>query len=125
MTTIHSFQGGEDGAGPTGGLLIDNAGNLYGTTKMGGTGNFCGGGCGTVFKMTPDGTITVLYNFTGQSDGARPTGALIADAAGNLYGTTSQGGHDHGTVFKIAPDGTETQLYAFDGAMPGKLLPAG
>jgi len=115
MTTIHSFQGGEDGAGPTGGLLIDNAGNLYGTTKMGGTGNFCGGGCGTVFKMTPDGTITVLYNFTGQSDGARPTGALIADAAGNLYGTTSQGGHDHGTVFKIAPDGTETQLYAFDG----------
>jgi uncharacterized repeat protein (TIGR03803 family) len=65
--------------------------------------------------MTPDGAITVLYNFVGQSDGARPTGALIADAAGNLYGTTSQGGHDHGTVFKIALDGSETQLYAFSG----------
>ena len=92
MTTIHSFQGSEDGAGPTGGLLIDSAGNLYGTTKMGGSGNFCTGGCGSVFKLTPDGTNTVLYNFAGQSDGARPTGSLIADAAGNLYGTTSQGG---------------------------------
>jgi uncharacterized repeat protein (TIGR03803 family) len=115
MTTIHSFQGSEDGAGPTGGLLIDGSGNLYGTTKIGGTGNFCGGGCGTVFEIAPDGTKTVLYNFVGQTDGASPTSSLIADENHNLYGTTPQGGHGHGTVFRLAPDGTETQLYAFNG----------
>jgi uncharacterized repeat protein (TIGR03803 family) len=115
LTTIYNFQGGSDGGGPLGGLLIDGAGNLYGTTKFGGSGNFCSGGCGTVFKIAPDGTKTVLYNFAGQSDGARPTGSLIADAQNNLYGTTPLGGHDHGTVFRLAPDGTETQLYAFNG----------
>lgn len=115
MTTIHSFEG-TDGAAPAGGLAIDGAGNLYGTSIMGGSGDFCGGGCGTLFKMAPDGTTTVLHNFTGQSDGARPTGALAIDGAGNLYGTTALGGLGHGTVFKIAPNGTETQLYAFNGS---------
>lgn len=115
LTTIYHFQGGEDGGIPLGGLLLDNAGNLYGTTKMGGAGDFCTGGCGTVFKLAPNGTKTVLYNFAGQSDGAAPVSSLIADTNGNLYGTTPLGGHDHGTVFRIAPDGTETQLYAFNG----------
>jgi uncharacterized repeat protein (TIGR03803 family) len=115
MTTIYSFQGGADGSAPLGGLLIDSAGNLFGTTRLGGTGTFCGGGCGTVFKLAPNGTKTILYNFTGQSDGATPTGSLIADAQGNLYGTTALGGHDHGTVFRVTPGGVETQLYAFNG----------
>ncbi|HVU21311.1 MAG TPA: choice-of-anchor tandem repeat GloVer-containing protein [Rhizomicrobium sp.] len=118
LTTIYSFQGGEDGGGPSGGLLIDDAGNLFGTTKYDGAPGAClgGGGCGTVFKLAANGTKTVLYNFTGGSDGAKPTGALIADSQGNLYGTTTLGGQDHGTVFKLAPNGTETQLYAFNGA---------
>lgn len=118
MTTIYSFQGGEDGGGPSGGLLIDNAGNLYGTTKYDGAPGACagGGGCGTVFKLAPNGAKTVLYSFTGGADGLKPTGGLIADAQGNLFGTTTLGGHDHGTVFKIAPNGTETQIYAFNGS---------
>lgn len=115
MTTIYSFQGGADGGAPAGGLLLDSAGNLYGTTRIGGTGTFCNAGCGTAFKLAPDNSKTVLHNFAGQSDGAMPTGSLIADAQGNLYGTTSLGGNDRGTVFKLAPDGTETQLHAFNG----------
>jgi len=116
VTTMHSFQGGEDGSGPTGGLLIDGTGNLYGTTKFGGLPATCGNvGCGTVFKIAPNGTKTVLYNFAGNSDGGRPTGALIADAQSNLYGTTTLGGQGYGTIFKLAPNGSETQLYAFNG----------
>lgn len=116
LTTIYRFQGGEDGGIPLGGLLLDDAGNLYGTTKMGGTGDFCNGGCGTVFRLAPDGTKTVLYNFTGQGDGAAPVSSLIADGSGNLYGTTPLGGQGHGTIFRIAPDGSETQLHAFSGS---------
>jgi uncharacterized repeat protein (TIGR03803 family) len=121
MTTIHSFQGGDDGGLPQGGLLLDSDGNLYGTTKYGGTGNFCADGCGTVFKLAQDGTLTTLHNFTGQSDGSRPTSGLIADANHNLYGTAPLGGQGFGIVFKIAPDGTKTDLHGFngsDGAQP-------
>lgn len=115
MTTLYSFQGGADGSGPTGGLMIDSQGNLYGTTFKGGSFDGCADGCGTVFKMAPDGTKTVLYSFAGLSDGARPTGSLIADKQNNLYGTTTLGGNGRGTVYKLAPDGTETRLYAFNG----------
>jgi len=115
MTTIHSFDG-TDGTAPSGGLAIDGDGNLYGSATMGGSGDFCTGGCGTVFKMTPDGTTTVLHNFTGESDGAKPTGGMAIDGAGTLYGTTTLGGLGHGVVFKIAPDGNETILHAFTGA---------
>jgi uncharacterized repeat protein (TIGR03803 family) len=118
-TVLYRFTGG-DGANPTAGLIADASGNLYGTTELGGGANGCSGGCGTVFKLTPSGTETVLYRFTGGSDGASPFAALIADGAGNLYGTTFFGGASgHGTVFKLTPSGTETVLYSFTGGSDG------
>ncbi|HTK80169.1 MAG TPA: choice-of-anchor tandem repeat GloVer-containing protein [Rhizomicrobium sp.] len=123
---IYAFKGGSDGGRPLAGLTRDADGNLYGTTQLGGSAD-CGG-CGTVFKIAPDGTKTVLYSFVGGSDGAFPSATLIRDAQGNLYGTTVQGGNDcHvkkggcGTIFKIAPDGHETVLYAFKGHGDGGL----
>src|SRR5436190_2003791 len=95
LTTLYSFTG-SDGARPYAGLIADASGNLYGTTDNGGA-----SGYGTVFKVTPTGTETVLYSFTGGSDGAYPLAGLIADASGNLYGTTYLGGaNGYGTVFK-------------------------
>ncbi len=115
-----------DGASPSGGVIMDHAGNLYGTAGEGGKN--CQ--CGTVFKLSPDsaGTETVLYNFCSQnncSDGGGPDG-VIMDSAGNLYGATAGGGtYYQGVVFKLAPHGTETVLYNFcsqnnctDGANP-------
>lgn len=113
-TVLYAFAGGSDGSYPTAGLTKDTAGNLYGTTELGGTG--CGGyGCGIIFKLAADGTETVLYAFTGGSDGNNPEASLIEDKAGNLYGTTEAGGVRYGTIFKLAPDGTKTILYAFAG----------
>ncbi|MGH6839302.1 MAG: choice-of-anchor tandem repeat GloVer-containing protein [Methylocella sp.] len=105
-TVLHSFAGGSDGSDPVGGLIADSSGNLFGTTGGGG-GSGCGGsGCGTVFKLTPGGTETVLYSFTGGSDGGLPRAGLIADSGGNLYGTTLNGGaSDAGTVFKLTGTG--------------------
>ena len=105
-TILHSFGNGTDGAGPGGGSLIfDAAGNLYGTTTLGGTFN-CpsdGGGCGTVFELTPTvggaWTETVLYNFRRGSDGHLPYAGLIFDATGNLYGTTLAGGIYNCSIF--------------------------
>jgi uncharacterized repeat protein (TIGR03803 family) len=131
FTVLRAFPG-EDGAVPAGGLIRDDAGNLYGEAQTGG-GSFCvvaGQGCGTVFKIASDGTFTVLYRFQGGTDGDLPMGGLIRDAAGNLYGTTEAGGGNTcnevgcGIVFKIAPDGTETVLYRFAGGLDG-LSPAG
>jgi uncharacterized repeat protein (TIGR03803 family) len=94
------------------GLTADAAGNLYGTTSQSGL-----GGVGTVFKLTPTGVETVLYNFTGGADGGVPLAGLIADAAGNLYGTTQAGGASgDGTIFKVTPAGIETVLHSFSGA---------
>jgi uncharacterized repeat protein (TIGR03803 family) len=118
-----------DGAFPEAGLYEDSDGNLYGTTVAGGSGIGCGGnyGCGTVFKLSPDGTQTVLYSFcsqTGCSDGNYPVAGLIRDETGNFYGTTRNGGNSlctvgsHvgcGTVFKLSPNGTETVLHTFSG----------
>jgi uncharacterized repeat protein (TIGR03803 family) len=123
-TVLYSFKGGGDGGVPAGTLIADSSGNLYGTTSEGGGSGCFGNGCGTVFKLAPDGTETVLHAFTGGSDGAHPNVALIADGAGNLYGTTGGGGitlcyEGCGTVFKLAPDGTETVLHAFTGAATG------
>jgi len=107
-----------DGALPNGPLVADSAGNLYGTTSNGGSTN-CFDGCGTVFRLAPDGTETVLYAFcskdTACPDGKNPISPLILDSSGNLYGTTESGGtgEDGGTVFKLAPEGTETVLYSF------------
>jgi uncharacterized repeat protein (TIGR03803 family) len=121
-TVLHSFTGGADGAYPLAGLILDAAGNLYGTTEYGGN-LACnsGVGCGTVFKMDPAGKETVLYAFTRGVDGAgKPIAAVIRDAAGSLYGTTSQGGpFSSGTVFKVDTTGSETVLYTFTGGRGG------
>jgi uncharacterized repeat protein (TIGR03803 family) len=115
-TILHSFAGTAAGAYPVGGLVLDGSGNAYGTTYVGGAGDF-----GTVFKVFPDGTHTVLHSFLG-SNGAYPYGRLVFDGNGILYGTTTYGGAAGvGTVFKLAPDGTHTVLHAFlggDGAYP-------
>jgi uncharacterized repeat protein (TIGR03803 family) len=119
-TVLHSFSG-NDGAQPIAGLIADGNGNLYGTTAKGGA-----SGNGVVFKLAPGGTYTVLYSFTGGSDGRFPQAGLIADSSGNLYGTTQFGGATgNGVVFKLTPGGTETVLYSFchlpgctDGAYP-------
>lgn len=114
---LYSFAGGDDGAQPVSGVVMDQAGNLYGTTANEGIGS------GTVFKLAPDGTETVLHSFTCKKDGCGPDGALIADGTGTMYGTTGAGGHKEGVVFSISPDGDERTLYAFerggaDGASP-------
>lgn len=125
--TLYKFKNGSDGATPYAGLISDSAGNLYSTTNIGGAGSCEFGGCGTVYKLAPNGTETVLYSFLDGNDGAEPFGGLIADGSGNLYGTTAIGGaFSVGTVFRIAPDGSETTLYSFqggsDGAHPGSTL---
>ena len=116
-TVLYSFTGGADGAFPEAALIRDNAGNLYGTTTQGGSDNI-----GVVFKVDPSGTETVLHSFTGGADGVIPVGGLLRDAAGNLYGTTSQGGtSNNGILFKISPRGKETILHTFTGgAKDGK-----
>jgi uncharacterized repeat protein (TIGR03803 family) len=122
--TLYVFQGGSDGASPVSGLIIDKAGNLYGVTPLGGGNTNCLYGCGTVFEITPGGTETVLYAFG--SNAASPAGNLIADKAGNLYGTTTLGGaHDQGTVFEIAAGGSEAVLYSFRGDKDGAEPQAG
>ncbi len=99
---LYSFAGGNDGATPVGGLIAAN-GTLYGTTTAGGTGSACGGGCGTVFALSPLGVKRVLYNFGGLANGGRPTGEL-RDVNGSLYGTTREGGTSgKGTVFVVTP----------------------
>jgi uncharacterized repeat protein (TIGR03803 family) len=114
FTTLHAFEGRDDGAQPFAGLVQATNGDFYGTTSSGGANND-----GTVFKITPSGTVTTLYNFCSQSacaDGAHPyLGALAQATNGDLYGTTYGGGANgnYGTVFKITPSGTLTTLYSF------------
>lgn len=112
---IYSFKGGPaDGVNPTN-IIRDHDGNLYGTTYNGGLTGCPGGDCGTVFKIAPEGTESVLHFFAGGRDGANPAAGLLRDKKGNLYGTTKYGGNrlSDGTIFKIAPDGTETLLHVF------------
>src|SRR5437667_354562 len=88
---LYGFGGGDDGAYPVGGLIMDTKGNLYGTTEYGGSG--CSDStCGVVFQLASDGTETVLHTFTGGSDGLIPAAGLIRDSNGNLYSTTYKGG---------------------------------
>jgi uncharacterized repeat protein (TIGR03803 family) len=121
-TVLYSFTGEQDGGNPWAGLVRDLDGNLYGTTVSGGdfasTCFFRGESrCGTVFMLDKEGKETVLYSFTGGSDGANPQGALVRDSAGRLYGTTTFGGIPLGcgTVFTVDSEGKETVLYAFKG----------
>ena len=115
LTTLHTFAGySTDGASPYAGLVQATDGNFYGTTYAGGTSGNCQGGCGTVFRITPGGTLTTLHSFDWY-DGASPTGALVQGNDGNFYGTTYGGGAEPrvGTVFKITPGGALTTLYSF------------
>jgi uncharacterized repeat protein (TIGR03803 family) len=114
FTTVYEFcKTGTctDGARPAGGLIQAINGDLYGTTEYGGS--QCES-CGTVFRMTPGGTLTTLFNFTAGAGGERPIASLVQAANGNLYGTTALGGESNtGTIFKITPTGTWTGLASF------------
>jgi len=128
---LHQFTGAPDGWFPRGPLTSDAEGNLYGTTQQGGS----SGDVGTAYKVDSTGKETVLYSFTGGTDGCYADGGVILDAAGNLYGATGGGGDPgfcvgYGVVFKLDPAGTLTVLHAFgggDGSGPGSLIfdPAG
>src|SRR6266567_2955163 len=112
FTTLHSFDL-TDGGNTYAGLVQATDGNLYGTTVGGGA-----KGDGTVFKITPSGTLMTLYSFcskSGCTDGAYPFAGLVQATDGNFYGTTFKGGAhpSSGTVFKITPSGTLTTLYSF------------
>jgi uncharacterized repeat protein (TIGR03803 family) len=145
MQTLHSFVGETDGAAPVASLVADSAGNVYGTTSAGGSKTSCLGsaqiGCGVVFELSPPRNPggawkeTVLYRFTGGSDGAMPVAGLVFDQAGNLYGTTGEGGtfdglcstdqldYGCGVVFELSPQAggtwSESVLYAFTGLGDG------
>ena len=120
LTTLYSFcsQGFlcTDGNYPFAALVQATDGNFYGTTYEGGANT--GVSAGTVFKITPSGTLTTLYSFCSQSgctDGSMPIAGLVQAANGDFYGTTQSGGAniDSGTVFKITPSGRLTTLYSF------------
>ena len=134
---LYRFQGGSDGNSPQASMIADKAGNLYGTTSLGGGSANCTNGCGTAFKLAPPTqtggawTETILHSFQGGADGATPFGGLIADAAGNLFGMTSAGGNGNcanvgltgcGTVFELSPSGTGWTyqvIYSFQGVPSG------
>ena len=116
LTTLHSFDF-TDGESPSA-LVQGTDGNFYGTTYYGGSNTSCSNlGCGTVFKITPAGTLKTLYNFcaqTGCTDGSVPVGLVLA-SNGNLYGTTQyNGANGYGTVFEITEAGKLTTLHSFD-----------
>jgi len=124
-TVLYSFRGvrknGNDGASPMAALVMDQAGNLYGTTSSGGS----GAGCGTVFELS--GTReSVLYRFSGGTDGCSPFAEVALDSEGNFYGTTLLGGDPScnsngscGVVFKLTSSGVETLLHTFTGGEDG------
>ena len=123
-SVLYSLSGGVDGSTPYAGLVFDNKGNLFGTTEIGGgTGCYLHMGCGTIFELTyvpgVGWTEHLLYSFQDSSDGSIPGGGLIFDSAGNLYGTTTNGGNGGGgTVFELSPSGdtwTYKLLYSFSG----------
>ena len=119
---LYNFTGGADGAVPYATVILDNAGNLFGTAESGGS-----SGKGTVFQLSPSQggwTFNLVYTFTGGTDGAKPVGGVIVDATGNLYGTTSAGGGfcQCGTVYKLTPSQTGWTfqvLHSFQGGSDG------
>jgi uncharacterized repeat protein (TIGR03803 family) len=129
QTILHAFQGGFNlkPKVPTGGLLMDKFGNIFGTTLFGGNAN-CSLGCGTIYRLDKAGTLRVRYKFTGGADGNQPFGPLVQDADGNLYGVAQSGGNlscpefpgtGCGTVFKLAKNRTLTVLHTFNGGLDG------
>lgn len=127
LTTLHTFSG-PDGKSPRAALILGSDGNFYGTTSTGGANDsaLCDGtGCGTIFKITPEGVLTTLYRFCARrdcADGQWPTSSLVEGTDGNFYGTNYGGGaFNYGTAFKITPEGRLTTLHSFslsDGAIP-------
>lgn len=131
LTTLYNFSA-PDGTGPRGPLAEGTNGSFYGTTKAGGTGP-CDLGCGTIFSITPAGTLTTLYNFGG-SDGQTPDSGLVLGSDANFYGTTYQGGNPKsgyhrtscdvlgdcaqnppGTLYQVTSAGSLTTLFDFNG----------
>jgi uncharacterized repeat protein (TIGR03803 family) len=133
LNPLYSFAGGNDGASPGGRVSLAPDGTLYGTTSEGGCSGCNGAGCGTVFHLIPSPAAptsalapwseTVLYRFSGGSDGARPDGDLTFDQSGNIYGTAGGGGNNnYGVVYELTPSGvgwTETALYSPQGSGGG------
>lgn len=140
LTILYTLNGTTDGGGLVSGLISDGYGNLYGAASGGGINNCDGGGCGTVFKLSRHGSgwiFSVLYRFTGLSDGWGPQAPLAVAPDGTLYGTTYYGGSDGcfrawgcGTVFRLSPppnfcptascDWKKTTLYEFTGLVDGE-----
>jgi len=127
LTTLYTFcpqgscpDGGPDGANPLAALVMGSDGSFYGTTAQGGNTSACTFGCGTVFKITPSGTLTTLHTFSDGTDGLNP-GQIMQALDGNFYGTTV------GTLFKITPGGALTTIHTFtftDGYTPVGLIQA-
>jgi len=119
LTTLHTLAFAE-GQYPFAPLVQGTDGNLYGTAQLGGRSTKCVGGCGTVFKITPSGALSVLYNFD-ELHGEVPLGPLMQGSDGNFYGTTTGGGtygpHCCGVIFKITPAGALTVLHDFPGSL--------
>ena len=120
---------------PAGGLFMDKAGSLFGTTVSGGIAT-CIGGCGTIFRLDPTGKLHVVYEFTGASDGSLPFGPLVQDGRGNLYGVARTGGDlscsdplfpgsGCGTVFKLAKNRKLFTLHIFRGGFNGSIPQGG
>ncbi len=126
--TLYSFAGAPDGVFPYGALLFDAAGNIYGTTYYGGT-----NGLGAVYKLSPtlsgEWDETVIYSFQAGNDGNSSISNLVSDPAGNLYGTTSEGGLGSGTIFELSPGPNETWIesipHSFQGSPDGAFPYAG
>jgi uncharacterized repeat protein (TIGR03803 family) len=120
FTTLYTFAGRKDGYAPFAAVVLDSAGNLYGTTIYGGDLNcFAPYGCGVVYRVDSSGTETVLHKFAGP-DGQWPFTPVIRDGQSNIYGTAYSGGPgEWGTVFKIDSGGKETALYNFTGGSDG------
>ncbi|HXC98072.1 MAG TPA: choice-of-anchor tandem repeat GloVer-containing protein [Verrucomicrobiae bacterium] len=121
FTSLFSFTGGSDGAGPAAGLTQASDGSFYGTTSRGGDSN-----AGTVFKISASGVFNRLHSFTGGNDGANPFAGLVQGSDGNFYGTTVAGGtNGYGIVFKISARGAFASLHSFTHGIDGAYSYAG
>jgi len=126
---LYQFQGFEDGFNPSGNLIFDHSGNIYGAMELGGQG--CYDGCGLIYELSPSGQgwqKTVVYNFQGGVDGQAPEG-IIFDQSGNIVGITNEGGQNGvGTIFELTPSSggwSETTLYFFAYGSGGNYPAAG